>query len=458
MIRKHIFALPAVFALLLSGCFDSDSTLPTPTEPPPTSTVNARVQLVHAVKDAPNVNVTSDSFAIVQNLGFAQASEVLPLQPDTYSVAVDAILPGGSTATVIGPLDLTVQTASRYTIFAVGNVAADTLEPVVVPGDLTEVSSGKIRLQVVHAAAGAPEVDIHVSAPDAELGSPLATLMFKDSTDYVEVDPGNYQVRIALPGTDTVVFDSGSLDLTVAGTDLVVAAIDSRFSGDSPVSLLAVGRDGSEADIIDSNATSSVRVVHNVSDAPAVDVIVNDAITLVDALAFPDFTAYTTVAPDTYNVKVAADADNSVVVIDEDLTLQAGAYYSVLAVGALGEDTVEPLVLVDMPRRVATEAKVRIVHGSTLAGNVDIYVSASEDISDVEPAFVDVPFKAETGYVSLAAGDYVVTVTPTGSKMAAIGPVTVTLEANSIYTAIARDGAGLTADVGLILMDDFVPL
>ena len=43
-----------------------------------------------------------------------------------------------------------------------------------------------------------------------------------------------------------------------------------------------------------------------------------------------------------------------------------------------------------------------------------------------------------------------------GSKMAAIGPVTLTLEANKIYTAIARDGAGLTADVGLILMDDFV--
>ena len=451
------FALPAVLSLSLTGCWlDDNDNDPLPEPPPPPVVVNASLQVVHASIDAPDVNVNANGSAAVTGLSFAQASEVLSLAPATYSVAVDAILPGDSTATVIGPVDLTLAEAMRYTVFAVGKVADETLEPIVVTGTTADVAAGKIRLQVVHAAASAPEVDIHVTAPDAELGSPLATLMFKDSTDYVEVDPGQYQVRIALPGTDTVVFDSGSLDLSTAGTDLVVAAIDSRFSGESPVSLLAVGQDGSEIDILDANATSSVRVVHNVSDAPAVDVIVNDAITLVNALAFPDFTDYVPVAPDTYNVKVAADADNSVVVIDADLTLAAGAYYSVLAVGALGESTVEPLVLADIPRRIATEAQVRIIHGSTLAGNVDIYVTATEDISEATPAFADVPFKAETSYVSLAAGDYVVTVTPTGSKTAAIGPVALSLEANSIYTAIARDGVGLTADVGLILLDDFV--
>ena len=452
-----IFALPAVLTLSLSGCWLDDDSDPAPTPeppPPPPVVVNASLQVVHTSIDAPDVNVLANGSAAIEGLAFGEASDVLSLAPATYSVAVEAILPGeGNTATVIGPLDVTLAEATRYTVFAVGKVAEDTLEPIVVEGTVNDVAAGKIRL---HAASTAPEVDIHVTAPGAALGTPLATLMYKDSTDYVEVDPAQYQVRIALPGTDTVVFDSGTLDLSTAGTDLIVAAIDSQYSGESPVALLAVGQDGSEMAILDAGATASVRVVHNVSDAPAVDVIVNDAITLVDALAFPDFTPYVAVAPDTYNVKVAADADNSVVVIDADLMLEAGAYYSVLAVGSLGNASIEPLVLADMPRRIATEAQVRIVHGSTLAGEVDIYVTATDDISEAAPAFAAVPFKAETGYVSLAAGDYVVTVTPAGSKMAAIGPVTLTLEANSIYTAIARDGAGLTADVGLILMDDFV--
>ncbi|MDP5206651.1 DUF4397 domain-containing protein, partial [Alishewanella sp. SMS9] len=125
------------------------------------------------------------------------------------------------------------------------------------------------------------------------------------------------------------------------------------------------------------------------------------------------------------------------------------------AVGSLQNDTIEPVVLADMPRRVATEAQVRIVHGSTLAGPVDIYVTATNDISAATPAFAAVPFKADTGYVSLAEGTYFVTVTPAGSKTAAIGPLSLDLEANKIYTAVARDGVGLTGNVGLILLDDF---
>ncbi|MGP9802388.1 DUF4397 domain-containing protein [Rheinheimera sp. NSM] len=454
-----IFALPAVLSLSLTGCFlDSDSD-PLPTPPAPLPVVDATVQVVHTAIDAPDVNVLANDDVVIEGLAFGEASEVLSLPPATYSVAVDALLPGDSSATVIGPLDLALAEAVRYTVFAVGKVAEETLEPLVVTGTVNDVADGKIRLQVVHAASTAPEVSVHVTAPQAELGTPAVTFSFKDFTDPLLLDPAEYRVRITLPDNETVVFDSGTLDLSTAGTDLVVAAVDSQYSGESPVSLLAVGQDGSGSAILDAGATASVRVVHNVSDAPAVDVVANDnfAEPLVTALAFPDFTDYLTPAAGDYNIKVAVSGTETDV-IDADVTFEAGTFYSVLAVGSLDatdDFAIEPLVLTDMPRRVATEAKVRIVHGSTLAGNVDIYVTADGDIAEATPAFADVAFKAETGYVSLAAGDYVVSVTPTGSKTAAI-EAAVELSANSIYTAIARDGANLDATmIGLILMDDF---
>ncbi|MCH8537110.1 MAG: DUF4397 domain-containing protein [Alkalimonas sp.] len=456
---KGIKRLAVSSALLVSlaacNSSSSDPELIVNPPPPPPPVVDASLRVVHAVFDAPDVNILANDDVAVEALAYAESSGRLELAPDTYSVAVDALLPGGDTATVIGPVDLDLMEATNYKVFAVGSVVADTIEPLVVTSDIEDIADGNIRLQVVHAAYDVPAVDIHVTAPDDELSAALATLDYKDFTSALDVAAGEYRVRITLPGEDAVVFDSGTLDLA-AGTDLVVAAINSRFSGDSPVSLLAIAPDGEFFDVIDAGATSSVRVVHNVSDAPAVDVIANDAVKLVEDLAFPDFTDYLGVAPDTYNVKVAANADNSVVVIDADLELAAGAFASVLAVGSLTEDSIEPLVLSDYPRRVATEAQVRIVHGSTLAGPVDIYVTATADISDATPAFSGVEFKQETGYVSLAAGSYVVTVTPADSKDAAIGPVTLDLAANSIYTAIARDGMGLMADVGLILMDDFV--
>ncbi|GGW50105.1 DUF4397 domain-containing protein [Alishewanella tabrizica] len=447
-------SLAALAMATLSACNSSDEPVFVPPPPPPPP-VNATLRVIHAASDAPNVNVLVGGQPVIEDLAYAQSSDNFSLAPATINVAVQGILPGNTTATVIGPLDLALAAATNYKVFAVGSVAGDTLEPLVVTSDVKDLAAGNVRLQVVHAASAAPTVDIHVTAPDAALGTALATLEYKGSTAALDVPAGNYRVRITLPGQQAVVFDSGTLALA-GGTDLVVAAINSRFSGESPVSLLAVAPDGAFSDITDVNTTSSVRVVHNVSDAPAVDVIVNDSIKLVEALTFPNFTDYVGVAPDTYNVKVAAAADNSVVVIDADLTLEKGAFYSVLAVGSLGQNSIEPLVLSDMPRRIATEAQVRIVHGSTLAGPVDIYVTPTSDISTATPAFAAVTFKQETGYVSLNAGEYVVTVTPAGSKTAAIGPVALDLDANKIYTAIARDGAGLTGDVGLILMDDFV--
>ena len=451
-------AVSAAIVTSLAACNSSSDRIELPVNPPPPPpppVVDASLRVIHAVSDAPAVNILANGEVAVAGLDYAESSERLELPPATYSVAVDALLPGDETLTVIGPVDLALEEATNYKVFAVGSVVADSIMPVVVTSDIEDIADGNIRLQVVHAAAAAPAVDIHVTAPDDDLTAPLATLDFAEFTGAVDVPAGNYRVRITLPGEDSVVFDSGSLDLA-AGTDLVVAAINNRFAGDSPVSLLAVAPNGSFFDVLDANSKSAVRVIHGVSDAPAVDVLVNDTIRLVEDLSFPDFTGYVNVDPDEYNVKVVANADNSIVALDADLDLAAGVFYSVHALGSLGEGEISPLVLMDMPRRVATEAKVRIIHGSFLAPNVDIYVTATNDISDAEPAFSDVPFLAETGYVSLAAGSYVVTVTATGSKEAAIGPVTLDLEANTIYTAIARDGEGLTADFGLILMDDFV--
>lgn len=103
-------------------------------------------------------------------------------------------------------------------------------------------------------------------------------------------------------------------------------------------------------------------------------------------------------------MKVAADAGNPVVVINTDLELEAGAYYTVYAVGSLTEDSIKPLVVVDNPRRIATAAQIRVINGSSLAGPVDIYLTANSDISAATAAQNNVPFKADSGYNQLLAG------------------------------------------------------
>jgi hypothetical protein len=158
--------------------------------------------------------------------------------------------------------------------------------------------------------------------------------------------------------------------------------------------------------------------------------------------------------PDTYTVAVTPANNPGVVAIGPvDLTLEAGTWYSVLAVDFFAN--IEALIATDDPRPVATNAKVRIIHASPTAQDVDVYVTAvGADINNETPALSDVPFKANTGYIALAAGDYDVTVTPAGSKTAAIGPATISLANSDVVTAIARDPLPGEAEFGLILLAD----
>ncbi len=443
-----------VAAVLISACNSDNHDNSTPPTPPPVETT--AVKIIHAVSDAPNVRIDGGTAIQVNGLPFAQSTASYTIPAGNATIAVDALLPGNATARVIGPATLNLLATQTYAVFAVGLAANSSVEALVVNQPATAVAAGNARVQVVHAAASAPMVDIHVTAPDATLssGTVTATLGFKQFSAALSVPAADYRVRITLPGQPaTVVYDSGKITLA-SGNDLTVAAINNRFAGPSPVSLLAVAANGNVSEIKDSNSTADVRVVHAVSDAPAVDVLLNNG-KVIAGLEFPDFTDYTKLTPGAYNVKVAAAADNSVVVINADLTLAAGNFYTVLATGSLAENTITPLVLSDMPRRVATAAQIRLIHGSTLAGNVDIYVTANADISTATPAFSNVAFKAETGYVALTPGSYEVTVTPTGSKTAAIGPLRLDLAGNKIYTAVARDGAGRNAPLGLIVLDDF---
>jgi hypothetical protein len=176
----------------------------------------------------------------------------------------------------------------------------------------------------------------------------------------------------------------------------------------------------------------------------------------VPGLAFPVATDFVEVPSDNYNVAVTVAGNPGAIAIGPvDLDLPAGVRHSILAVGQLAN--IEPLILTDDPRRVATNAKVRIVHASPTAADVDIYVTAvGADIASVSPTLTNVAFKANTGFLAVQAGDYDVTVTPAGTKTPAIGPATISIVDGGVYTAVARDPLPGEADFGLILLDDFL--
>lgn len=464
--------------LLLSACDSNDSDANFAAPPLPDPPANVNVQIVHAVANAPTVSVGNTGSTLVSGLGFKQSTGFQEVAVGTLTVEVDADVPGGQ-VNVIPATDIELVSETSYSVLAIGQVGSidNPVAPLIISNPDEPVGVGNVRVEVVHAAPAAPPVDIHVTAPGDAIVPANAiaggSTPFGANSGQIEVEAGDYRIRVALPGSTEPLFDSGTVTLP-AGADLLVLAVENTVAGRyaegaPPITLLV--SDGQDTfEILDAATPAEVRVVHAVSDAPAVDVYINDpmavnapAITgLGYAEAFPvpvsaGADSYAALDAGTNNVLVTvADNPGAVAIPDTDLELSAGQQYSVYAAGTLA--TIGPFVREDDDRSIATEARVRIIHLAPSAGLVDIYVTAvGADIDNEDPVLEDVDFQADTGYLSLAGLSYDVTVTAADSKTVAIGPATVTLSDGGVYTAVARDPDPNVAgdSFGLILLDDF---
>lgn len=451
------FGVITTSLLLISGCnlFDSDDDTITPVPEAESSFVRVH----HTSADAPNVNVLAGDTALLEDVPYHMSSAVLEVDAGDYDITVQGILPDGSTVDAIGPTNLSLAANTRYEVFAAGQLADASLEPLVLSNPVSEVAAGESRIQVVHVAYGAPTVDVYLTAPDADLSTASATLTlaYGEDSGQVDVEAGDYRIRLTGVGDDTVVYDSGTVSLADGG-DYIIAATNNVSANldNSPVTLQV--SDGAATTLLpDVNAGADVRVVHAVADAPNVDVTLNDAAQpQIPNLAFPTATGYLNLDAAEYSVDVAAAGGSPVVIENAPLVLENATSYSVYAVGELS--TIGLQVLTEERRRVTTAAQVQLVHAAPSAGNVDIYVTETDDISAADPAFTDIPFNAEelvsTGNVPLMPGDYVVTVTATGTQDIAIQTPVLTLEGGGIYTAVAVDANSGGLPPQLILMDD----
>ncbi|MGR5193633.1 DUF4397 domain-containing protein [Vibrio rotiferianus] len=402
----------------------------------------SNLQAVHASADAPLANVWINGNAALTGVDYGVGSGYVKLMAGENEVRVDVQLPGGEVLNVVPETMLDLDSETKYTAFVVGDAAEGTVEPLVVTRSAVSMADeNNLDVQVVHAAAGVGDVDLYVTAPGAELASssPISTLGYKDSTDVLNIAAGDYQVRLVASGI--VAFDSGTIPLP-ANADLTIAAIKTGGTiSDSPVKLLVLDGMGSSI-ILNTGSKSELRVGHLVDGAPDVDVALNGNVVLSNVM-FKDISNYLPVDAGTYNATV--DAGLTDPIIDADVTLDNGMSYSVYAVGTVAPLAIEPLVVSDNRRSIATSAVLNVTHAAAnpAAARVDVYLTSSQDISQSDPALADFAYKDSAQNVYVTAGDYFVTVTAPGDKTPVIGPAPLpTLENGKVYQAIAIDESG----------------
>lgn len=212
-------------------------------------------------------------------------------------------------------------------------------------------------------------------------------------------------------------------------------------------SLLLVGCSSDDPDPV---KNASIRVVHASPDAPAVDVFANGKAVATNA-SFKAATAFASLPAGTVNLVVKV-AGTDTTVLSAQATLDPDSLTTVMAVNTAA--SLEALVIPESVAGPSTgNLKVRVVHAAPAVPAVDVYVTApSAALEAASPVLADVPFKAFSDPLTVAAGEYRIRLTPTGTKDVAYDSGTVALAAGAdlVLAAVAQDrGASPVTLLGL---------
>jgi Domain of unknown function (DUF4397) len=176
---------------------------------------SAKVRVIHASPDAPAVDVYVNGNRALSNVAFFTASDYLDLPAGTYQIQVTPA--GAPVAQAVIDAEATIAAGRAYTIAATGAVAA--IQPTIIEDDLSAPASGQAKVRVYHFSPDAPAVDVKLAAGDTLISS----LAFPDTSDYLEVPAGSYDLQVVPAGASTVVID-------LAGTRLEAGNIYSVFA------------------------------------------------------------------------------------------------------------------------------------------------------------------------------------------------------------------------------------
>ena len=192
---------------------------------------------------------------------------------------------------------------------------------------------------------------------------------------------------------------------------------------------------------------SYVKFIHASAGAPNVDVQVGNSFAAQNASFGTATSAYAKVPAGTNEkIQVFAAGKDTTAVLSASQTLMENQYYTIIALNtpaslqaAIQND--------DLTAPTSGNCKLRVVHASTLAGSVDVYVTApgvsiNNPKSPVTPVLSNFTFGTVTKYLQVPAGSYEVRVTAAGNPSAVAidtGATGVPLTAGNIYTAVALD-------------------
>jgi len=199
----------------------------------------SRVKVVHNVAKGPLVNVYVDGNKVLSNVEYKVQSDYLTLPAGKHSLSIEA---GNK---VLATANVNLQPRSDYTVIAHGDVNnLSSIALLALQDNNACPARGKAHVRFIHAAAGAPAVDIWAE----KVGKIFQNVSYGETgkPDYLPVDAGNVEISVTPSGTLQRVLGPIPLNLEEGKVYTVIA---SGIVGDKSTPLTALAHEDNKCSV-----------------------------------------------------------------------------------------------------------------------------------------------------------------------------------------------------------------
>lgn len=179
------------------------------------SAEDAKVRVVHASPDAPNVDVYANGNRVLSNVPYRAASDYLSVPAGDYKLEVFA---AGQTTAPVLTIDAPLSAGTDYTVVALDSVSQ--LKSRVFIDNNAAPAAGKAHVAVIHAGSDAPAVDVAVKNGPVLVSS----IAFGEQQGPLPVDAGTYDLELRAAGTNTVALPLDGIQLEAGKVYTFVAS------------------------------------------------------------------------------------------------------------------------------------------------------------------------------------------------------------------------------------------
>lgn len=451
LFRRVPFAFLVATAIGIAGCGGSGGG--------GNSSGTLRLQIVSASPDSPTLDFRLDGVQVT-SLDFKESTARTAVAADAGVVLLTADTPDGP-VNAFGPTALGLTRNLKTTLVALGKFASLSTLKIEVPD--TAVPAGKTRVQLAHAAPVGAALDVYITVPFAPItgSTPVARLSFGQVGASVDLDAGLLQIRITERGQQIPIFDSGPFTLA-DGEDLLFLVIENTTTaiGSFPVSLMVLD-DAGGSEVLDVTAPAEFRAAHASPITGPLDVRTTPSsppTPVFTGLTRGNVAGFAPRVPNLYGVDFLF-AGTLISAVDDDVNMDQGVQYTVYAANVPG--ALDFFVTEDERRRIATEARLQIVHLAPAVndpsniGPIDVYVvPTGEPILFAEPHLENLIYEdIRTDYRAFADDLYDLVITAADSKIEIAPRQALDMALLGVYSVVIRDdGFGIPE---FSFMDDF---